>query len=184
MPQSSLMDTLRDLVLRHGIGTVLHSLADIQSTADSLAIVSSRRGPRRPSKNKPSAVEYVTRMALVPYKTEAMRQAAQLFDDKRFLPAIADIREFCRVHGIELPRKPSRPTSVPRVFSFLASMDAGAIVQILDEGSFSGPTRLAPIADAIRGHSATGRHNRRPNVSQPSSESVTKDSSKEPVASH
>ena len=184
MPRRDLTDTLRDLVIRHGTSAVLHSLAEIQSTADrpASASASARKPPRDPSKQKPYAMACISRMALAAHKTHAMTRAAELFDNKRFLPAISDIREFSRVHGIELPRTASRSTSVPRIFAFLASMDTDAIVKTLDEGSFSGPTRLAPIADAIRSHVATRRHDR-PIADKPPGEPVAKQPRKEPTPS-
>ena len=111
-------------------------------------------------------------------------QAAQMFEDKLFLPAIADIREFCRVHGVQFPKTASRASSVPRVFTYLATMDTSAIYKTLEEGTFSGPTRLAPIADAIRNHSATRRHERRARLDKPLAATTTKDSDKKPVPSH
>jgi hypothetical protein len=86
-----------------------------------------------------------------------MMRAAQCFEDGSFLPGIADIREFCRIHNIELGKSVSRASSIPRVFTFLAAMDTARIKKLLDEGAFSGPTRLAPIADAIRSRSARRR---------------------------
>ena len=82
-----------------------------------------------------------------------MTRAAQHFEDGAFLPSAADIREFCRTHNLQLSKSVSRATSIPRVFTFLAAMDSAVLTKLLDEGSFSGPTRLAPVADAIRNRS-------------------------------
>ena len=174
MPRRSLTDTLRHLVHRHGISAVLHSLAEIESGGEPRTSSARKKVSRDRSTSKPSATACVSRMALAPQKTDVMKRAAQMFDDKRFLPTIADIREFSRVHGIELPKTASRASSVPRVFTFLASMDTDAIVTTLDDGRFSGPTRLGPIADAIRGRSATRRHGRRPIPDHSQAETVAK----------
>ena len=104
--------------------------------------------------SKPSAVNYVEKMTLPQEKAEVMKCAAKRFEDGGFLPNIADIREFCRIHDVELSKSASRISSIPRVFMFLAAMDTARIAKLLDEGAFSGPTRLAPIADAIRSRSA------------------------------
>lgn len=45
-------------------------------------------------------------------KIEVMRRAAQSFDDKGFLPSIADIREFCRIHGVDLGKSISRANAI------------------------------------------------------------------------
>ena len=161
MPRHDITESLRALVSRHGISAVLRSLADIESSVDGAARGTEQKSRDR-SRSKPCAVACVGRMSLAPHKTAAMRRAAELFDDKRFLPTLADIREFSRVHGIELPKSASRASSIPRVFTFMASMDKDAIDLTVDDGAFSGPTRLAPIADAIRGNAAARRHGSSP----------------------
>ena len=159
MPRRDLSDTLRDLVSHHGLRAVLHCLADIEPIPDSAEPCIAPR-TQDPAKSKPSAAACVGRMTLSPHKIAAVRRAAELFDDKRFLPALSDIREFSRVHGLDLPKTASRASSIPRVFAFIASMDTDVIENTLDDGAFSGPTRLAPIADAIRSHSAPRSHDR------------------------
>ena len=96
MPRRDLSGTLRGLVSRHGMSAVLHCLADIESLPDS-AEPCSEPSTHNPSKSKPSAAACVGRMTLSPHKAGAVRRAAELFDDKRFLPALSDIREFSRV---------------------------------------------------------------------------------------
>ena len=154
MPQHDLAEKLEALVRRHGIVSVLHSLADIQATAPEqfTSTTLSRRSRNAPG--KPSAVEYVGKMTLPPDKAEAITRAAQCFEERSFLPSIGDIREFCRIHSVDLGKSVSRGSSIPRVFKLLATMDTDRITKLLDEGVFSGPTRLAPIADAIRNRSA------------------------------
>ena len=154
MPSHDLTATLRELVHRHGISSVLHSLADIQSVQDAPKAPSSPKRSRN-DRSKLSAVGYVASMTLPPGKAEVMKRAAECFEEKTFIPTIADVREFCRIHGVTLGKTASRINSVPRVFTYLAAMDTARIARILDEGMFSGPTRLAPIADTIRGHSGS-----------------------------
>ena len=155
MPRNELEKTLQGLVRRHGMSSILRSLADIQASSESRISSSPRR--RLNGGRKSSAVDYVTRMTVPQDKGEVMARVAQNFDDKDFLPSIADIREFCRIHGVELGKSNSRASAIPRVFTCLVGMDISRVTKVLDEGTFSGPTRLAPIADAIRGHSG-GRH--------------------------
>lgn len=159
MPRRDLSDTLRGLVSRHGLRAVLHCLADTELLPDSVESCTEPKA-QDPAKSKPSAVACVARMTLSPHKVGAVRRAVELFDDKRFLPALSDIREFSRVHGLDLPKTASRASSIPRVFAFIASMDTDVIENTLGDGAFSGPTRLAPIADAIRGHAVPRSHDR------------------------
>ena len=156
MAQDNLAESLQELVRRHGLSSVLHSLADIQTAPEqSTSSLSTRR--TRSASRKSSAVDYVGKMTLPPDKDEAMKRAAQRFEDGGFLPSVADIREFCRINAVELGKSVSRASSIPRVFTFLATMDTVQITKLLDEGAFSGPTRLAPIADAIRSRSTRRR---------------------------
>ena len=176
MPQHDLTESLHALVRRHGLSSVLHSLADIQTAPEqSTSSLSPRR--TRSTGTKSSAINYVGKMTLPPEKDEAMTRAAQRFEDGEFLPSIADIREFCRINGVDLGKSVSRASSIPRVFTFLATMDTVKITKLLDEGTFSGPTRLAPIADAIRSRSARRRGGHYDHT-QPVSENAVADRSK------
>lgn len=177
MPQHDLTETLQVLVRRHGMSSVLHSLADIQASPKPLIASSSPKRARNAA-NKSSAVDYVARMTLPPDKAEIMSRAAQRFEAGGFLSTIADIREFCRIHGVELGKSNSRASTIPRVFTFLAAMDSAGVAQVLEEGAFSGPTRLAPIADAIRSRSASRPRTLYPDFAQPVSDTMTADRTK------
>lgn len=179
MPGRDLSDTLRGLVSRHGLRAVLRCLADIEPLPHSAETCTAPK-TQDPARSKPSAAACVGRMTLSPHKVAAVRRAAELFDDRRFLPALSDIREFSRVHGLDLPKTASRASSIPRVFAFIASMDTDVIENTLDDGAFSGPTRLAPIADAIRGHSAPRSHDRAI-ADRPSGKPVTQQAEKPTV---
>ncbi len=148
MSQQGLTKTLQGLVHRHGLSSILHCLAEMQDAPvqESFSIPRERS---RKTERKLSAVDYVDNMTLPREKAEVMRHAAQRFEDGQFLTNTADIREFCRIHDVELGKSATRTSSIPRVFTFLAAMDTIKIAKILDERAFSGPARLAPIADAI-----------------------------------
>ena len=177
MPQSDLSESLQALVRRHGLSSVLHSLADIQAAPEQSTSSSPARR-RHNAGSRSSAVDYVDRMTLPPEKTEAMIRAAKRFERREFLPNVADIREFSRIHGVDLCKSVSRASSIPRVFAFLATMDTAQITKLLDEGAFSGPTRLAPIADAIRSRSTARRRGRNTDGAQPILDTTTTDRSK------
>ncbi len=151
IPQHGLTETLETLVRRYGMRSVLRGLASIPEVKESTATT-----PRRThgTSSTLSAVDYVRRMKLSSGNAKAMNRAAQYFDKKAFLPSIGDIREFCSIHNVELVKSSGRANSIPRVFKRLADMDADEITELLDDGTFSGPANLAPIADAIRDHTA------------------------------
>ena len=164
MTSSRLDSTLRSLVRRHGLGNVLKSLGAITSTdSESLSAersvvdprLTERKGRTRP---RPNAQEYVARMGLPPRKMAVMFEVAERFDRKTFLPTFSDIAHFCHTYGIDVPLSRTRASAIPRVFRFLASeMEIGEIDRILADEMYSGPSRLGPIADAIRRNGRSSR---------------------------
>lgn len=156
MSQPEVTEKLRALVTHYGIDAVQAGLSDLTSTECSSTARPATKS-RKSNKPKPSAVASVQQMKLAHQKIPTLIHAAELFDQKRFLPAVADIREFCRVYNLELPNSSSRASAIPRVFSFLASMDNDAIERTVNHGAFCGPARLAPIADAIRNSAESRR---------------------------
>ena len=179
MAQRVLTETLQGLVHRHGISSVLHSLVDIQAAPDQHSASSSRKRAHNAG-SKSSAVDYVRKMTLPQEKAEVMMCAAQRFEDGGFLPHIADIREFCRTHNVELSKSFSRASSIPRVFTFLVAMDSAQITKMLDSGAFSGPTRLTPIADAIRNRSRGASDTNLSEIAQPLSATTDAERPKKP----
>ena len=112
-----------------------------------------RRTPRPASaspRRRPSAEDYLGRLELTPARTRLLARAAQAFDERLFLPTLGEVRRFCETYGMEEPRAHSRNGAIPRIFRFLATMNPAEVEKILDDGLFAGPTRLGPIADAIR----------------------------------
>ena len=96
--------------------------------------------------------EYVAKMDLPSEKKRGMAELAKRFEEKAFLPSFGDIRKFCRIYRIVEPASKSRVSALPRVFKFIATLETSDIQRILDDGLFSGPSRLGPIADAILRH--------------------------------
>ena len=44
----------------------------------------------------------------------------------------------------------TEPSAIPRIFKIIATMDSSRTQAILDADMYSGPSKLGPIADAIR----------------------------------
>lgn len=101
------------------------------------------------AKLKKSALEYAEQMKLDPEKQELVTALAAKFERKEFLPTFVDVDYFCKYFGIVTPASRSRVSSIPRVFKYLASMESQDIRKIIEDGMFSGPARLGPIAEAI-----------------------------------
>ena len=158
MTQNRLKDTLHSIVHQYGFEQVSHSLQEI-----GLSDCQSERPTRhtRPlnkktvaraskARSKATAPEHVAKMELPLEIGQAVAELARRFENKTFLPTFGDIANFCQIYGIDEPASKSRTSAIPRVFKFIATMEADDIQRILDDGMFSGPSRLGPIADAIR----------------------------------
>lgn len=179
MAQRDLSDTLQGLVRLHGISAVLHSLAEIQAVPEQPSNSLARKRTHN-ARSKSSAVDYVDKMTLSQKKIEIMTRAAQRFEDGEFLSSIASIREFCQIYNIELKKSVSRASSIPRVFTFLATMDSAEITKLLDESPFTGPARLAPIADAIRNYSVGRSRSHLSEIVKPLSAPISAEEPKDP----
>ena len=161
--RSTLEVKLHSIVRQYGFNQVNRSLREIgsldhqskrsgRSSALPDSSVSVKLGKKRV---KLSASEYIASMELPSKKVPAITELAKRFENKTFLPTCSDIREFWYIYGIDKPVSRSRADAVPRVFKFIAEMKADDIQNMLDSGMFSGPSRLGPIADAIRRNSRT-----------------------------
>ena len=150
MTVSKLKPALRNLVQEHGMGKVLKSLGE-------LAEVHRGSTKKKTTKRKPrlTATQYVMKIGLPAEKSVAVAGLARRFERKEFLPNFRSVAEFCRVYQLKVPASKSRASAIPRVFKSIADMEVKEIERIRDEGMFSGPSRLGPIADAIRNFSRT-----------------------------
>ena len=77
-------------------------------------------------------------------------ELASRFEGKTFVPTIGDVRNFFLFYGIDAGRLRSRGGAMVRIFKTLAGMEEKEVKRILDDRLFSGPSRMEPIADAIR----------------------------------
>ena len=154
-----LEDTLHSMIQQYGFEQVDRSLKEIGAgnhkfenssryatdTVDKVSVA--KQGRKR---TRATAPEYVEKMQLPSEKRLSVTELAGRFQDKSFLPTFGDIANFCQTYNIDEPASRSRASAIPRVFKFIATMEADEIQRMLDEGMFSGPARLGPIADAIR----------------------------------
>lgn len=162
MTDSNLKMILQPIVQEYGLGAVLSSLGQIADTRFDRPKRSTtpRRDAANGSKQKrpiDSAPEYVDRMNLPVENLTAVSELARRYQEKSFLPTFRDISSFCQAHEIQVPASNSRASAIPRVFKFLAELGPTEIQKILDDGRFSGPSRLGPIAEGIRNFPLQGR---------------------------
>ena len=160
MTETKLKDTLRSIVSQYGFEQVDRSLREIQFSDTQPDIPNQNGTPpdnleaAKPKRKRAAvtAPQYVAKMNLSSEKEPAAVELARRFENKSFLPTFGDISNFCQVYGIAEPASRSRASAIPRVFKFIAAMEADDAQKILDYGMFSGPSRLGPIADAIRAY--------------------------------
>lgn len=143
MPE--LDEQLRLLVQQYGIAEVRRRLSTII-------------GPRGGSHLRRSARDYATGMNLPSDQKERLLTFAQLFEEKRFLPTAADIRNFFDAYGAGPAKVKTRRDAIPLIFRFLSSLSDERLDRIINEGSFTGPSELGPIADAIKAKSVSMRN--------------------------
>ena len=160
MTASKLKPALRSLVREHGLGEVLKSLGEIaesrHGSVKQLA-VRSNGAEKKVRRRKPrlTAPEYVEKMDIPADKSVVVAELAKRFEQKDFLPNFAAIADFCRTYEIKVPASKVRANTIPHVFKLIAYMEIAEVERIRDDGMFSGPSRLGPIADAIRNFSRT-----------------------------
>ena len=159
MTDSKVKAILQPIVQEYGLGLVLKSLGQIADAqcgrVEQLETLGSdiANGTRQ-KRREATAPEYVDKMNLPLEKVAAVTELARRFQQKSFLPTFGDISSFCQIYEIQVPASKGRASAIPRIFRFIAEMEPREIQQMLDDGMFSGPSRLRPIADGIRNYSS------------------------------
>ena len=158
MTSDKLEASLRSMIRRYGFEQVDRCLQEIglsnsqreSSVLSEEPYENSVPAQSKKRQSKVSATEYVSRLNLPLEKKPAVVEIAERFQDKSFLPTFSDVANFCMIHELKAPASKTRVSAIPRVFKFIATMDSPQIRAILDDGMYSGPSKLEPIADAIR----------------------------------
>lgn len=158
------------MVKRHGfknVSRVLRELAPGNTGLKAAGRVAPARVRTKHSahpRRRLSAVEYVGSIDMPPERADVIGRAAEEFEQRVFLPTLGDVRNFYEAYGIEEPKSKSRTSGIPRIFQFLVTMDVADVERMLDDRMFAGPTRLGPIADAIRGRAREYREGIEPEL--------------------
>lgn len=158
--EKSLNDALRAMVLEYGVDKVERALVQIRKGPmgrrghDGRSAGPSSQKPKldteKQKKAKVTARGYVSKLEVDREVRVPLEEVASQYESKSFLPTVGEIRNFCAIHGIEVPASLSRAAAIPRIFKHLSQLAPQEIRSVLQSSAFSGPTRLAPIADAIR----------------------------------
>lgn len=158
MKNRRLADELRLLVSRHGLEAVNLELRALETDQPTRKPNRSTQAKTRRRNGRVKAPEYVQKMDIDADKRPAVSALAERFEAKSFLPTCGDIRNFCAIYGIDEPASKSRAAAIPRLFKYLAAMATKDVKDLLAHNAFSGPTQLAPIAEAIRRHGRARRN--------------------------
>ena len=150
MTQARLESVLRSMVRRYGFEQVNESLQEIGNSesysvkSNHKAMPTTKLADTQANKRnlRITAPQYVAKMDIPSEKRSSVVELARRFDHKSFLPTTGDIANFCHIYRLDKPASKSRASAIPRVFKHIASMDADSIQRILNEGMFSGPSRL------------------------------------------
>ena len=165
MQNRRLADELRLLVSRHGFDAVNLELQTLETKQPEQEPNRGTRKKARRRNGRVKAPEYVQKMDVGADKRPAVSALAERFEAKSFLPTCGDIRNFCAIYGIDEPASKSRAAAIPRLFKCLAAMATKDLEDLLADNAFSGPTQLAPLAEAIRQH-GRARRNLAPKTTQ------------------
>ena len=180
---SELIDALQRLIHDYGYSEVQRGLRELKSSdlprknlrrSKKNEISSSSRATAKPKKHSSriTAPEYVAKAEISSERRPLVDELSRRFENKSFLPTFGDVRNFCQIYGIDEPATRSRASAIPRLFEFFSAMEVHEIRRILDDGMFSGPSRLGPIADAIR-RSAVRRATAHPSDTETASTEVS-----------
>jgi hypothetical protein len=110
-----------------------------------------------PLRVKMSAMDRVKKTGVSGNRGTTLNSLAMLFDNREFLPALADIRYFLEMRGATLGRIDQRTDAFRVVLPALLEMSDDDLQKLVDGQLHRGPNRLAPLSDAIKASGATSR---------------------------
>lgn len=142
-----LIKLLQTLVDEWGHENVARALA---STDVSLKGPAEGAGPRSSKKRvRLSATEQIQRSALEGEQKEVLLHLAARYDQKLFLPSVADVREFLIMMGTRPIGMKDRTQAFRVLLGSLRQLPVARLRQLAQTALHSGPSELGPISDAI-----------------------------------
>jgi hypothetical protein len=144
---------VRALVDEWGTSEVSLALSKVSMSSTGLESSTKSGLPRSRSKNrtKPSAVTQVENGDYLGVQRELLMNIALRFDQKDFLPSIADVREFLILQGDRPGDLKDRRDSFRFVLKQMSQLPLDRLQQIATSSLHTGPARLGPLSDAISG---------------------------------
>jgi len=150
---------LHTIVAEYGHEEVLRTLSDLPHADERRErITQSKRqawleqsGHREVTKPKRlTAVDQLTKTSDITVSGEEIFALATRFDRKEFLPTVGDIREFLAMSGSIVEGLTSRSEGFRYLLPVLVKLPPERLKRLATSNSYSGPSQLGPLADAIR----------------------------------
>lgn len=156
-----LASILAALVEEFGIDAVAGKLADISGATQGNPYPSKwQQDQSKTNKKKITRFSGMKGMVEALPKEEKKRESlsvlAERFDEKRFLPTMGDVRHFVEMRGGSVRAK-QRADAARSLLLLLSSMSVENLQKIIEADSYSGPSQLGPLADAIKDASVSIR---------------------------
>jgi hypothetical protein len=98
---------------------------------------------------RPTAINLLESIDLESDRKRPLSILATRFDNKDFLPSIADVREFIIMAGERPPAMKNRQDSFRNLLRVLLRFSPDRLQQVAEAASHAGPAQLGPISDAI-----------------------------------
>lgn len=147
-----LTSLIRTLVEEWGYAEVSRRLSEFKSSGDlpSTKTVGNDKRVNRKTE-KPTAKVLAEKVSLPPDQKRLIQSLAEKYDAKQFLPSSGDIRYFFEVHGEVRPPPKQRNDAFRKILKLLSVMPENSLRIMIEDDAHSGPSRLGPLSDAMRG---------------------------------
>lgn len=145
-----LKSILLPLVDEWGCANVLAAVRELEADKRKPAgrLEPSRRG-RAPSGAQPPFAAILRSLDTTPDRRERLQRLAERYRARTFLPSMGDVRHFLSMHG-DFGEFRDRSAAVRRVLAVASQMGSTELDATLADESFTGPSKLGPLADAIK----------------------------------
>ena len=107
------------------------------------------RSSNRKKKSTSPANDLISKAEIPDEKKFLIQELALRFDRKDFLPSAGDVREFLLMSGASADIPKDRKSSFRKILHALMELPAPRLESIVKSTRHSGPSRLAPLSDAI-----------------------------------
>lgn len=144
-----LIKLLQTLVDEWGHEEVASALASTTASSTDPLLGRAESVQLRKKKVKPNATEQIERAAVQGEQGQALSQLATRYDQKLFLPRVADVREFLIMMGERPITMKDRSEAFRVLLRSLVQLPVERLQRLAQTALHSGPSELGPLSDAI-----------------------------------